>query len=253
MRLRLLICSVVLVGCAATPWEKHKEAYQQALAAQNYEVALEEQRWMMERAFSYAPPEEQGPKFEMDRQLDVARLAGRLGNVDEAVTTLREALQTDPNRYREILEVLDGLPLSPLERRRLNEQFRWNLQTLLPSLAIPAADEMPCWSYAVREIRIRSDEVYRGLGKSERRITYDVRTWRFDDGRRAWRPDGDWLTDAGAEVQLTDQPPRPRFQAVEAANGGFLAEGPLPPCHLQAWQGPFDQAHNQLFVTQDLP
>ncbi|HVN84002.1 MAG TPA: hypothetical protein VMW17_04060 [Candidatus Binatia bacterium] len=214
---------------------------------------MTQQRWLIDHAFRDAPPSERGKRAEMDRYLKLADLAVQAGDIGEAVSVLRTALQTDPARYQDILSRLDRLPLSPPDRRRLQAEFRWNIRALQPGVLPPDDGPRPCWSYRVREVRVHSTTVHQGIGSRERRISYDARDWIYDDAAESWRADSEWLMDVGTEVERIGGPQQSRYRAVIAADGGFLAEGPIPPCHRSQWSGPFDTERERLFVAETLP
>ena len=86
----------------------------------------------------------------------------------------------------------------------------------------------------------------------ERQVTYDTRSWVYDAPTRHWSVDGGWVSDSGTETEPVDGPQRPRYRALVTANHEYLADGTVPPCHRQAWQGPFE-ADGTVFVAQELP
>jgi hypothetical protein len=251
MRRIALILVLLMAGCT-TPWQRHIEQLQEARANHDFETALIKQRWLIDHSLD-APAAEQGPRNDARRYLELADLAAQVKDMGEAINALRSALQVDPSRYDTIMQRLDRLPLAAADRRRVEAEFRWNIQVLEPGSRVVDERLLPCWSYRAHEIHIRTNEVHRGLGKSQRRITYDARTWIYDSGTQAWYPDGDWVPNIGEETELVDGPPDPRYRAFAAADGGFITNGPVPPCHGQSWTGPFDTERQELFVAPHLP
>ena len=251
-----LLLPTVLLGCM-TAWERHTKHLNDALANQEIDDAVNEQQWLIENASSEAPVPQRGKEAEFNRQVRLADLYMLQGNADAAVEELRTALQTDPARHEEVRRRLAQLPLTPAERRRVTEEFHWNLNALHPETvgtAEGAADAPPeCWSYRAREIHVRRTEVRQGLEGGERWISYDVRPWIYDERKRAWQAEGSWVDDMGAETERISGPSRPRYRAITAADGGFFTEGPVPPCHRKRWTGPFDPGRDRLFVAQRLP
>jgi hypothetical protein len=168
---------------------------------------------------------------------------------------LRQALTTDPHQAPKIRARLAKLPVSAVERERLQREFAWNSAALAPAddaMLQADRDQPECWSYRAREVRIRHRRTLRTADGMQRRVTYAARAWQFDADTRVWRPDGGWLEDAGAEVELVDGPAQPRYRAVVAANHGFYVEGTVPACHRDAWQGPYDHDGTG-FVAAHLP
>jgi hypothetical protein len=246
---------LMLVGCA-TAWEKHTQRRDQALARLAIDDAVDEQRWLIDNAITEAPIPERGSDAEFTRLVQLADLYVLAGNTDEAIGVLRTALHTVPTRHEEVRRRLVQLPLTPAERRRVNEEFRWNLQALLPNAVAAAdADTGPpeCWSYRVRQIHLRRREVRQSPEGGERYVSYDARSWRYEERQDAWHAEGGWMEDIGAEVERVAGPPRPRYRAITAAHDGFFTEGPVPPCHRPDWTGPFDAERDRLFVAQQLP
>jgi hypothetical protein len=251
VRQRLILCLLVLGACTST-WDKHRLNLEDAASRGDMVTAVREQQWLIDHASRHAPKGERGPQAQVDRHLELARLSVRGGAVGDAIEALRLALQADPTRYDEITTEVMRLPLSAEQLQRLDAEFRWNRKALLPNLNL-TDDVRSCWSYRVREIRVRRTEIRQGLAGSERVTTYDARSWVFDAGRESWRADGDWVEDIGAETERVFAAQRPRYRAILAADRGFFFEGPLPPCHREGWTGPFDPERDRLFVTRHLP
>ncbi|MBI4515313.1 MAG: hypothetical protein HY699_05800 [Deltaproteobacteria bacterium] len=252
MRLAVILLLLVSAGCS-TAWQRHGRAFQEAQADGKLDEALREQQWLIDHAFSDAPAAERGKRAEAERYLNLAALTAQAGNGNDAIEALRLALQTDPTHHEAVLRQLEQLPLPPRERRRVTAEFRWNLLALLPGVVVPDDSLLPCWPYRVRQVQVHRIEVRQGVGGGERIITYDGRSWVYDPEADSWHPDGGWVADLGAETERVLGPTRPRYRAIVAADGGFFAEGPIPPCHHSRWSGPFDAERNGLFVTPRLP
>jgi hypothetical protein len=252
MQRLLLALPLLFIGCTVG-WPKHTEQLHAAEAGHDLDAAIAEERWLIDHAVEEAPPSELGKRAEVDRYLKLADLAAAAGNVGEAIGALRLALQIDSSRYEEVLRRLEQLPLAPPERKRVQAEFYWNIQVLEPSAPPPTENLLPCYTYRVREVHVRATEVHQGVGAGERRISYNARSWLYDAASDSWRADGDWVKDISAETERLGGPPRARYRAIAAADGGFFAEGPVPPCHRQQWAGPFDTERDRLFVAPELP
>jgi hypothetical protein len=252
MRRLALLASILLAGCS-TAWQKHSAELDSALLQHDSEAALHEEHWLIDHAFREAPPEARGKHAEMKRLLTLADLCAETGNINEAIETLRLALQTDPEQHEAIMQRLARLPLAPSDRRHFEAEFRWNLKALLPGTAMPDDDQLPCWSYRVRQIQVRRTEVHQAPEGSERVISYNARSWVYDADKNTWHADGDWVQDIGAESERTQGPQRARYRAIVAADGGFFVEEPVPACHHQYWKGPFDPERDRLFIAHHLP
>ena len=109
-----------------------------------------------------------------------------------------------------------------------------------------------CWSYRVQEVRIRYQLTMRTANGMERQVTYDARPWAYDAAAHRWSADGGWVSEAATETEPVDGPQRARYRAVVTAEHEFLAEGAVPPCHRQAWRGPFE-TDGTVFVALELP
>ena len=251
--LLVLLLAMVLDACATSSWQQHSLSLEQARANNQLDLALQEQRWLIDHAFRDAPKEQRTRQAEVDRYLGLADLTARAGETGETIETLRLALETDPSRHQAIMDRLAALPLPPAERKRVEAEFRWNIMVLLPNLPPPQDDLLPCWPYRVREIRVRRTEVRQGMEGAQRLVSYDARSWVYNPERDAWFPDGDWFDDIGGETEPINGPTRPRYEAIVAANGGFFTEAPPPPCHRHRWSGPFEKERDRLFVTRQLP
>ncbi|HUI28005.1 MAG TPA: hypothetical protein VL403_18125 [Candidatus Kryptonia bacterium] len=249
----LLVLPILLVAACSTPWQKHTAQLHDAEAQHDIDGAMTEERWLIDHAFEHAPPSQRGARAEMDRYLKLADLAAEAGDIGKSIEVLRQALQTDSSRYREVEQRLARLPLSPADRKQVEAEFRWNIYVLEPGSPPPEDAMLPCWSYRVREVHVRTTEVHQGIGSAERRISYDARSWVYDAAAERWRADGDWVKDISAETERVGGPPRSRYRAITAADGGFFAEGPVPPCHRSQWTGPFDSERDRLFVASELP
>jgi hypothetical protein len=249
----VLLLALVLDACAVSSWQQHSLALDQARANNQLGVAVKEQRWLIDHAFRDAPKEQRTRQAEVDRYLSLADLTARAGQTDETIETLRLALQTDPSRHQAIMDRLAALPLPPKERKHVEAEFRWNIMVLLPNLPPPADDLLPCWPYRVKQIRVHRTEVRQGMEGAQRLVSYDARSWVYNPDEDAWYADGNWFDDIGGETEPLNGPPRPRYEAIAAANGGYFSEAPPPPCHRHRWSSPYDKERDRLFVTRQLP
>jgi hypothetical protein len=166
------------------------------------------------------------------------------------VSALRRALFTDPDVAPAVRTRLSRLSLRAEDRQRLAQEFGWNMTALAPAASDAVADE--CWSYRVREVRVRRRRTVGTAHGMERQLTYDARAWRFDAERQDWQPESEWRFDTGTETQPIHETARPHFRALDSSDHHFLATDGVPPCHRLAWSGPFD-ADGRLFVTSHLP
>jgi hypothetical protein len=244
-----------VAACGPSMWDRHKAALRDDAADGHWEAAMAEQQWLITNAFMHAPVEDRTREAEAARQLHLARLAGKAGDNRTAVQALREALATDPSQAGAVRAQLDTLRLSPAEAEQVKYEFAWNLAALAPgedalAHAQPAGSE--CWSYRVQEVRIRQQRTLRTANGMERQVTYDARPWVYDARAHRWAADGAWVDDVGTESEPLDGPPRPRYRAVVAAEHEFYADGAVPPCHRQAWRGPFE-TDGTVFVATQLP
>lgn len=172
-----------------------------------------------------------------------------------AVDALRDALAADPHQAAAVKAELPHLPLPAAEIDRLEREFAWNVAALAPKDdAWLRGDDTgsQCWSYRVREVRVRHRRTLKGEAGMEREVTYDARPWVFDAATRWWHPDGPWIKDAGTEIELVAGPEQPRYQAITAADHQFYADEGVPACHRAGWRGPYD-AEATVFVATHLP
>jgi hypothetical protein len=247
----LMLC---VVGCAST-WDRHSATLAEARARSDDARAAREIHWQIDNAFLYAPPEQQTPAADARRYLQLAELASKQGNPDIAVEALREALTADPHQAAAVRAQLDRLPVSAAERDRLVHEFSWNIAALSPEGDAHVGEreeDTRCWSYQVRELRIRQRRTVKTADGMQHQVTYDARPWVFDVNTRHWYVEGDWVEDAGAEAQLVSGPEQPRYQAVTRAEHEFYTDEGVPPCHRKAWQGPYDE-RGDVFVATHLP
>jgi hypothetical protein len=253
-RIWLLILVCVAGGCAS-PWSKHQQQLAQYESAGDWEGAMREARWMIDNALMFAPAEERSSTVDADRHLLLADFATRAGKTREAVEALREALMRDPTSTPSILRKLERLPLSPAERKRIEAEFAWNMAVLAPGDPgwIESQRQLGgCWSYRVRQIRLHRPRVTQTERGREQQVSYDARAWRYDAETGQWLADSVWTPNAGAENHVLGTPEPPRFRAVLAADGGFLSDGAVPPCHREAWRGPY-LSDGTWFTTPRLP
>jgi hypothetical protein len=254
MRRFVVLVVVVLAGCTST-WERHQTQLAEAEAHGDYLKAVREQRWMIDNAFLLGPRSEHNFEADARRYRHLAKLAAKTGNYRLAVDALKQALAADPSQAAAVRRQLDALPLTPSERAKLNSEFSWNITALRPGDdgGPPAVDENQCWSYRVREVRVTHQRTVSTADGLQRQVTYDARTWTFDSDTQRWHATGRWITDAGTETEWVDGPSQPRYQALVAANGRFYTDGKVPPCHRDAWQGPYDAESRTIFVAAQLP
>lgn len=250
------ICILVLgLGACTSAWERHQAALREHAANAEWDGATAEARWLIDNAFLQAPAGERTTEADSVRQLRLAHVAAKAGDTRAAVQALREALTTDPSRADAIRAQLAALPLSVAEADRVQREFAWNIAALAPSddaLLQQQRVDAECWSYRVREVRIRRQRTVRTGNGLERQVTYDARPWVFDAGARRWSADGEWVNDIGTEIEPVDGPQRPRYRALTDADHEFYADGAVPPCHRGAWRGPFE-ADGTVFVATELP
>lgn len=245
---------ILLAGCT-TAWERQQSRLAEHEARSNYAAASADVRWQLANAFFVAPAQERTPAAEAARYLHLSDLAVKSGDPRAAVEALRDALTADPHQASAVRVRLDRLPLSANEIDRLKREFEWNIAALAPgadSLLHEAHDEAECWSYRVREVRVRHRRTVRTADGMERQVTYDARLWVFDMHSGNWNPESAWVNDAGMEVELVNGPQQPRYRAVVAADRHFYADDVVPPCHRAAWEGPYDR-NGAVFVADRLP
>jgi len=245
---------VLLAACTST-WDRHRSKLYEHETNGQYAAALGDAQWLIDNAFYQAPPAQQTPAAEARRYLHLARLAARAGNPRLAVEALHQALAADPQQAAAVRTQIERLPLDASEIDRLKRQFAWDINVLAPSddtLLGALREHEDCWSYRVREVRIRRRRTVKTADGMQRQLTYDARSWVFDVRSGHWNTEDEWRRDAGTEVELVDGPAQPRYQALEAADHHFYADDQVPPCHRSAWQGPYDP-RGIVFVAVHLP
>jgi tetratricopeptide (TPR) repeat protein len=254
MRRFLVLAVVAVAGCMST-WERHQTQLAAAEAHGDYIEAVSEQRWLIDNAFLFGPRSEHNFEADARRYRHLAKLAAKTGNYRLAVEALKQALNTDPSQAAAVRRQLDALPLSPSERAKVNSEFSWNIAALRPGDDSGSAteDEGRCWSYRILEVRVTHQRTVSTPGGMQRQVTYDARTWAFDSDAQRWRAADQWITDAGTETEWVNGPSQPRYQALIAANGRFFTDGKVPPCHRDAWQGPYDAESGTIFIAAQLP
>jgi len=252
MRRCWLLLLVAAAACTSA-WERHESRLAKHEANAQYPLAIADERWLIDNAFHEAPAGERSPAAEAERYLHLAELAAKAGRLNLATEALRHALTSDPHQAAAVRTALEQLPLPPAELERRKQEFAWNSAALAPGDA-PGDDAgvAQCWSYRVREVRLRHQRTVRTADGPQRHATYDARPWAFDAHLRRWRVEGPWITDAGTEVEAVDGPKQPRYRAITAAEHEFFADEPIPPCHRSGWQGPYD-TNGTIFVAAHLP
>ncbi len=248
------ILLLVLAGCTST-WERHERRLADDEARGDYARAAADARWLVDNAFYQAPESERTPAADAARYLHLADLAAKAGNARLAVEALREALTTDPHQAAAVRAQLGRLPLGAAEIDRLQHEFAWNAAALAPgddAFVPKESDQTPCWSYRVREVRIRRRQTVNTADGMQRRVSYDTRPWIYDANASEWHPDGAWVNDVGTEAELVSGPDQPRYRAVIDADHGFYADDTVPPCHRASWQGPYDPK-GTVFIAARLP
>jgi hypothetical protein len=245
---------IFVVGCTSA-WDRHRARLAEHESQRNYAAAVADARWMVDNAFSQAPASEHTPAGDAARYLRLADVATQAEMPRVALDALRDALTADPSQAPAVHARIARLPLPAAERDRIQREFAWNIAALAPAddTFVGAHDDRPqCWSYRVREVQLRVRRTVKTPGGMERQVTYDSRPWVFDAARQRWNADGEWVTDAGTEVEPVDGPARPRYRALTAADHHFYADERVPPCHQAAWQGPYD-TNGTVFVAAQLP
>jgi hypothetical protein len=247
---------LLLAAAACTSaWERHESSLARDEADGLYSQAITEERWLIDHASEEAPEGERSPAAEAERRVHLARLAGKAGRLNLAVEELRHALTTDPHQAEAVQAALEQLPLPPAELELRKQEFAWNSAALAPKDAPHGHGKHSstyCWSYRVREVRLRHQRTVRTAEGRQRQATYDARPWAFHARSRQWQVEGPWITDVGTEVEAVDGPGQPRYRALTAAQHEFLADEPIPPCHRTGWQGPYD-SDGTIFVAPRLP
>jgi hypothetical protein len=243
----------ILAACTSS-WERHQQQLAAAKGNAQYAQAMEEERWLIDNADVEAPAAERSPHAEAARDIELARLAAKAGHTEQAIEALREALIADPQQATAVVETIDEFPVPAERRARLKQEFAWNSAALSPAYTagdVPR-EEPWCWSYRVREVRMRRHRTVRTADGPQHEVTYDARPWRFDAASARWQLEGGWMADVGTEIQLTGGPIQPRYRAITAATHEFVADAGVPPCHRAAWRGPYD-AGGRIFVADHLP
>ena len=208
---------------------------------------------MVDNAFYQAPADERTSAAEASRYLRVADLAAKNHKSRTAIWALREALTVDPDCAPQVRRQIESLPLSAAARARVADEFAWNIAALAPADDTLFHDERPrCWSYRVREVRLRQERTVQTPAGMEHQLSFDARSWVFSDATGKWSADGEWLRDAGMEVELVNGPPQPRYRALAAAAHQFYADGTVPVCHHSGWTGPYDPS-GTVYVAAQLP
>jgi hypothetical protein len=250
-----LVAPLILLAACASPWAKHQNALVEYEQAGDWNAAISETKWLIDNSLLFAPQEQRSPASDADRYLMLADFSTRAGRVSEALDALREAMILDPSCAPSVRLKLDRLPLSPSERKRIETEFAWNLTALAPGSPGWLESQRVqggCWSYRVKQIRIRQTLVERGDSGKQRRIIYDARPWHYDADLDTWRVDGGWMISAGGEIETLGGAASTRYQAIQKADGGFFTDSSVPPCHAAGWEGPFE-VNGTVFVTTQLP
>lgn len=245
----------LLLFCAActSSWNRHEAELARHEADGQYSLAISDERWLIDNAFAEAPAGERSVAAEAERYLRLAKLAVQAGRLNLAVEALRQALASDPHQAPAVRAAVAQLPLPPPELERRKQEFEWNIAALAPADATTsAADDQQCWSYHVREVRVRHRRMVHGSDGPQRELTYDARPWVYRPRLRQWEVEGPWMNDVGTEVEPVNGPAQPRYRALSAAEHTFVADEPIPPCHRTGWQGPYDTS-GRIFVTARLP
>jgi len=252
MRWGWLLLLVAAAACTST-WERHESSVAKHEAKAQYRLAIAEQRWLIDNAFYEAPAAERSPAAEAERYVHLAQLAAKAGRLNLAISALRHALTSDPHQAGAVRAALDQMPLPPAELESRKQEFAWNSAALAPADA-PDGDHdgAQCWSYRVREIRLRRQRTVRAAEGLQRQATYDARPWAFHADSHQWQVECPWITDAGTEVEAVDGPQQPRYRAITAAEHQFFSDESVPPCHRSGWQGPYDST-GTIFVAGRLP
>jgi hypothetical protein len=252
MRRCFLLLLLAAAACTSA-WERHESSLAKHEANAQYPLAIADERWLIDHADFEAPAEECSPAAEAERSLHLAKLAAKAGRLNLAIEALRNALTSDPQQAGAVRTALEQMPLPPAELERRKQEFAWNSKALAPA-GVPGDDDSAtqCWSYRVREVRLRHQRAVHTADGLQRQATYDARPWAFNAQLHRWQVEGPWIADAGSEVEAAAGPEQPRYRAITAAEHEFLAEEPIPPCHRSSWQGPYD-SNGTLFVAARLP
>ncbi|HVM98246.1 MAG TPA: tetratricopeptide repeat protein [Candidatus Acidoferrales bacterium] len=245
---------VVLAGCTSE-WKKHEIHLAQLEREGDWANAESEEHWLIDNSFADAPANERSTEDEADRYLRLADYAIKKGDSREAIEALRQALTIDPSCSSSVQKKLGRLPLPPRDRQKVIAEFAWNIAAMTPDdsgMLEYQREQSNCWSYRVRQIRIRHNQVINTERGKERQVSYDARSWAFDAAEGKWHAEGNWMSDVGSESELVGGPESGRYRAVVAANHGFYTDGKVPPCHRDGWSGPYDK-NETVFVTTELP
>lgn len=250
---RWWLLPLLAAAACTSAWERHESSLAKDEAEAQYSMAIAEERWLIDHASEEAPEGARSPAAEAERHLHLAQLAAKAGRLNLAVKELRRALTTDPHQAEAVRTALEQLPLPPAELELRKQEFAWNSAALAPKDE-PHGDygRTHCWSYRVREVRLRHQRTVRTAEGLQRQATYDARPWAFHAHSRQWQVEGPWITDVGTEVEAVDGPGQPRYRALTAAEHEFFADEPIPPCHRRGWQGPYD-SNGTIFVATRLP
>jgi hypothetical protein len=254
MRRTAVLLVLVALGCTST-WQKHQEMLAQHMESGDWDHATSEARWLVDNSFVHAPHDQRSPQAEADRNLRLADMATRAGNAKQAIEALRQALILDPSCAPSVQKKIDRLPLTSDQMQRVRSEFAWNMAALTlddADLIEHQREQGRCWSYRVREIRVRHNLMQKTSDGKERQVRYDARSWSFDAQAGAWHPDGNWMIDVGTESEAVEGPQSPRYRAIIAADHGFYVDGRVPACHRDAWSGPYD-TDGTVFVAARLP
>jgi hypothetical protein len=247
------VAFLLLAGCTST-WDRQTQVVKERVAASDWEGAAQAQNWLVQNAYTDAPKAELGPRFEAARLLDLGDYLARSGQTIAAVETYREVLRVDPSQIEAVLVGVGMLEIPEDKRNALMDEFVQNVVVIDQRVLLGISPaEQRCWSYVAHEIRVRRQDRSTGLQGFEHHIVYDARPWVFDVQRQTWRADGEWINDAGSEVQRVNGPPNARYRAVLDADGGYYVDGTIPSCHADFWIGPYDPGRGTTYVARRLP
>ena len=223
-------------------------------ASGDYAGAAQAEKWLVDNSFQDAPNAERGPRWEAARLLDLGDFQARSGQTIAAIDTYREVLRVDPTLIEQVLVGIGMLDLPEERRNALMDELVQNVVVIDQRVLVGISPSEPkCFSYVAHQIRIRRRDRTTGTEGFEHHVNYDARPWVFDMAHESWRADGEWIEDAGTEVQRVNGPPNPRYQAILDADGGFYVDGNIPRCHAGMWRGPYDAARHTTYVAQRLP
>ncbi len=248
----LVLAAVALSSCTSA-WERHQQLVEQNRDAGNYPAAASAQRWLVQQAFYDAPAAQRGPLHDAARLLTLGNLLGQSGQVATALEAYREAITLDPYLLEDVLTGVGMLPLPAAERDAHMEELLRQAISIDPRSNLRTQVQPNCWSYSVREVRLRRIWTRRAAKGLERVAIYDARPWVYDAEANRWRADGDWDQNAGEEIQPVGGQENPNYQALLDADGGFYADGVVPPCHAKLWRGPYDAKRHSGYIARALP